>query len=126
MKYELAEQLKEAGFPQYTPGTYLLRDQKVVESVFRSTTDTILPGMILEPSLSQLIEALGEEFESIDRFQSRASDGRLWHAKSLGKMRADLQGERCDSGCCGMQGHGSSPEEAVARLWLELKTDGRI
>ena len=120
-----AEQLRDAGFRQSTPGTYLVRDQNGVESVYRGANDTILPRMILEPSLSQLIEACGEEFEAIDRFQS-ASNGCLWHAQSYGKIRADLQGERCDSACCGMQGHGSSPEEAVARLWLELKKDGRL
>ena len=72
------------------------------------------------PTLSELIEACGEEFESLTQW----GDG--WHVDSKGILRHDMVDEecpepiRCESGCCGTHTQGSSPEEAVASLWLAL------
>ncbi len=117
MDYSLAKQLKDAGYPIMYDGTF----------------GTPKPVM---PTLSELIEACGEEFESLAQFESEASEeqpywkeihpeaiGMKWHAVSLGEEREIDDGyyTRCESGCCGDNGFGKTPEEAVARLWLELQ-----
>ncbi len=107
LNYEQAKELKDAGFPQDdTSSTHSWND-------FGGH-----PELVVYPTLSELIEACGEEFESLTYF--RDEDGSLWHADSQGEIRPDLDGERCVSGCCGKHGKGVTPEEAVARLWLTL------
>lgn len=89
MTYELAKQLKDAGFPQ-KENTYWKNERG------EGTLG------VYAPTLSELIEACGEEFYSIRKqtlkycAESVASDDRFFQAK------------------------GSTPEEAVANLWLEL------
>lgn len=89
MNYELAKQLKEAGFPQpeYTEDTkgdyYSEGDGKI----------------IYVPTLSELIEACGGGFIYL------AKDSNRWDAKSQTYIISKM----------------SSPEEAVAKLWLNLK-----
>lgn len=83
MTYELAKQLKDAGFPQ--KGMITPED------------------MAYSPTLSELIEACGEKFEMLSRFNGCKPEFQ-WEATGL------LEGVEM----------GKSPEEAVAKLWLEL------
>lgn len=87
--YELAKELKDAGFPQNILG-------KVDDWVVRM------------PSLFELIESCGDNFDYLERGTQGG-----WYAyhENFGATEE----ESCDD-----SGHGSSPEEAVARLWLAL------
>lgn len=132
MNYELALKLKEAGFPQrsdfiITQGDNVIHccyDGVKANCYCPRCTDGMYENEISDyaviPTISELIEACGEEFESLTQWD----DG--WHANSKGILRHDMVDEefpepiRCDSGCCGTHTKGSSPEEAVANLWLEL------
>lgn len=100
MNYELAKQLKDAGFSQhrvgahYSPdgGGYLIYDWAGLSDVD-----------IAIPTLSELIEACGENFSSLIH---RAV---YWSAKAVLNGNDD-----------GIWVDGSTPEEAVAKLWLAL------
>lgn len=94
MTYELAKQLKDAGF---------IADNTAQFDGGR--------GFYPDPTLSELIEACGERFGGLNVFASDDLEIALgipigWHVWSKG---ADIH-------CRG----NPTPEEAVARLWLEL------
>ncbi len=114
--YELAKKLKDAGFPQKEYGFY--GDGERYQ--FRETHDPYEPNnrtmwvryyseewiqnhldeIVYFPSLSELIEACGSYFD----FLQNKEDSYGWRAVSGG----------------GEEGSGSSPETAVANLWLAL------
>ena len=94
MDYELAKQLKEAGFP----------DISWFSLIVNGSTDEIRYQM---PALSELIEACGDEFLYLKKYL--AGDGHQWEASGNTKI-----------GEYDMFFVGKSPEEAVAKLWLEL------
>jgi len=58
------------------------------------------------PTLSELIEACGNKFGSLTRFKNIKTGKAFWVANDL----MEQVGE-----------NSNSPEEAVAKLWLELK-----
>jgi len=96
MNYELAKQLKDAGFPQRDADWYTSDGQWIPENEREYI-----------PTLSELIEACGEHFYGLLR---GVGDG--WQAgESWNYDFFDLNKTICD---------GSTPEEAVAKLWLEL------
>ena len=78
MDYALAKQLKDAGFPG-------------------------LSGLA-EPTLTELIEACGERFESLNRHGEGAWGAEGWPTDNTTPLLVV----------------GSTPEEAVAKLWLAL------
>ena len=84
MNYELAKELDNAGFPI-----------RVGNRV----------GYVQSPQLGELIEACGDRFGSLYRF----NDDPEWYAYRAG-TRTKEHGEF----------DGKTPEEAVARLWLAL------
>lgn len=91
MNYELAQKLNQAGFPQE------LGNDKV--NRFMDCSGEYAKGGTRNPTLSELIEACGRDFESLDR-----GDNQLpW----VSCTKAQCYG-------------GVTPEEAVARLWLAL------
>ncbi len=102
--YELAKELKEAGFPQKTKKySHVLmedRGERIVSEdgslPYRSDTYTILP------TLSELIEECGNDFGALMR-----NNNREWDCY---KFNLPLQGAVS----------GLTPEEAVAKLWLTL------
>jgi hypothetical protein len=94
MTYELAKQLKAAGFPQ-------LVDKS-------SGVDKMLGGVPYVPTLSELIEACGEKFGSLESGDGPSESP--WTAQG----RPNFAGE------FPLIFHSSTPEEAVARLWLAL------
>lgn len=123
MKYELAKELKEAGFPvnrdklwvKYYNGDWEVMLQ-VVHQEFGpfSGADEETPT----PTLSELIEACPD----IKEYHSEKCDftlrfiGKEWVAGYTENMGYD--GDYLHEG-----GSGSTPEEAVARLWLALNTN---
>lgn len=94
MTYPLAKELKDAGFYQGL-GSYIHIEGDILETVRLP----MHPEYAYIPTLSELIEACEGEFLSLARF------GSTWQA-----FRHDSHEPT----------HGSTPEEAVARLWLAL------
>ena len=92
MEYELAKQLKEAGFP----------DISWFSLIVNGSTDEIRYQM---PALSELIEACGDKIDTIERHRKKGG----WDADN-GEWDNDKY----------ICSHGDTPEEAVAKLWLEL------
>lgn len=98
MTYELAKKLKDAGFPQeqhipyedYAEGDFLQQDGELV----------------YVPILSELIEAC-TSLDIGDYVEFRLT---FWknHGEWVAQQNFDFYGK------------GSTPEEAVANLWLEL------
>ena len=96
MNYELANELKEVGFPQGGKGTWTLPPDSLVAR---------RADRVYSPTLEELIEACGRAFRSL----TWQSDGR-WDAFIYGPI--DTVG--------GTNHIGATPTEAVARLWLTL------
>lgn len=89
MNHELAEQLKDAGYPQ--PNLYGFPViGPCIEDPYR-------------PTLSELIEACGREFALESLYGEEK-----WVAHVFGRYEDRPKGE------------GSTPEEAIASLWLAL------
>lgn len=97
ISYELAKKLKDAGFPQYLKlgSIFYLEDRKCC---FASDSNGPLHDGLLFPTLSELIEAC-EEWVKLYGWED------TWGAEDVsGKITTK----------------GSTPEEAVANLWLIL------
>jgi hypothetical protein len=95
MDYELAKQLKEAGFPQREvrfKGTEAIRDMLGPD----------------EPTLDELIEACGKELKGKENFRFTLRYETTWVASYTWYEEDELSCE------------GSTPEEAVTKLWLAL------
>lgn len=99
IEYQLAQQLKNAGFPkdiqfEEVGVSQLSYDIKVVNA----------------PTLSELIEACGDGFRSLTYHSKRTEEStyRRWIAKSGTRTGKFLK-------------TGKTPEEAVAKLWLALQ-----
>lgn len=97
MTYEVAKQLKDAGFPLKTQRIEVEREPVFVggESVYF-------------PYLDELIEACGEEVFFLNATKTRGQNN-SWFAK--------IEVNNKEIG----RGLGKTPEEAVAKLWLALK-----
>ena len=106
MKYELAKQLKEAGFPQGCTGNGYFVDNQGVE--YKGGEHWKQFNYV--PTLSELIEACGEYFYSLRR-DYRADNGKpfFW---------AEINGGVTFDGVAS-----KTPEEAVARLFICLNSD---
>lgn len=100
MEYELAKELKDAGFPvkEYGYGPDVWKD-----------------GFV-SPTLSELIEACGSDFDSLKRYLNPNDDKWYWVAFAY-QNRNQYEIKPTPMYSC------SSPEEAVARLYLQLKKD---
>ena len=98
MNYELCKKLKDAGFTQDIESEWCYTPEG--EHIFRYCGADFIVDCI-EPTLSELIEACGENF----RFLTRNKKGKF---KSF-SWKEGQEYDVCDT-----------PEEAVANLWLEL------
>lgn len=98
MNYELAKQLKDAGFP-FKKYTCKFKDHEGF-----GTCDYCQP---VSPPLEELIEACGEGFDWLTQKTVPNKIGN-WCAQK----RNAIAGEQCVVG--------TTPTEAVARLWLAL------
>ncbi len=90
MTYELAKKLKDAGFPQNGFDKEPLTWQEKHHAYF--------------PALSELIEACGAEFKELMRVPHPHLDKNPWYCRGWETEIFE----------------GSTPEEAVANLWLAL------
>lgn len=95
MNYDVAKELKEARFPQDGFGQW----DEGFDFVEGGSIKRVGPKVYL-PTLSELIEACGEDFECLDRLDDERWK---WAANSNSMRFVD-----------------KTPEEAVARLWLAL------
>ena len=109
MTYELAKNLKDAGFPQKKleiSGVYagVCKHGLYGFSEGRESCDCGEAETVHFPTLSELIEACGEEFHALIHWPGPDAPNR-WQATS----RYNGATEHC-----------LTPLEAVARLWLAL------
>ena len=88
MEYGLAKQLKDAGFPQLSIS-------------FKTTVEGDSTAV---PSLSELIEACGEDFGTLELL---LDENRYWYWRARSRNGLAV-------------GQGEFPTEALARLWLVL------
>lgn len=98
MNYETAKKLKNAGFPQYI-------EKKGRTSFFSNGTTG---EDFYAPTLEELIEAIGDDFHCLVYTTNGGmdSDRKFWSAGTSRYVK-DWQ-------------NGSTPEEAVANLYLAL------
>jgi hypothetical protein len=108
IEYDLAKQLRDAGFPQtpthgigcwWTWEGYVYKAEKDIPKKYRGV-------WFLNPTLTELINACGDQFFSV-----MLTDG-LWSAHGL---RMHVGGSA-----------GTSPDSVVARLWLRMKEKGLL
>jgi len=97
--YELAKKLKDAGFPQreLTVGNHI--------------------DKYYEPTLSELIKACGDDFDLLREPFGNPEDNHFDVFYRAFSKRSDLWSPIYVD----VQGEGSTPEEAVAKLWLALQ-----
>lgn len=95
MKYELAKQLKDAGFPMHLKKNWNMNECPYQFGIFLHNDGE----EYLFPTISELIEACGDNFKALDRYNEAK-----WFAYSH-----TVSSDRAET-----------PEEAVAKLWLEL------
>jgi hypothetical protein len=107
ISYELANELKNAGFPMQK-----LSDWNMVQCPFNWGHFNYNGTPYILPALSELIESCGDKFSVLNKGNSRTQHwGGRWHASS---QEDDL----VDS----IHVFGTTPEEAVARLWLAINS----
>lgn len=111
MNYRLAKQLKEAGFPQKPPFELWCitcekwRDIGCLQSDLASF-DKHEREAVKIPTLSELIEACGEDFYALFHDQMKWE---AWKNKIDGSLHRASEAD--------------TPEEAVALLWLEINKE---
>ncbi len=113
MNYELAKELKEAGFHQNTDGG---GEVLWPYGKYPKPRTDIGGEMVYAPTLSELIEACGEEFWSLERRKrgdplSPIDYEKEWIAVEHPRNSDELLKTKC---------LGDTPEEAISRLWLAL------
>jgi hypothetical protein len=98
MNYELARQLKDAGFPAKTcVFCNEMGDGRVSDATWH------------KPTLTELIEGSGDKLDILERTRGGFRQIGSWVARTL--KLGPLAGAF----------YGDTPEEAVARLWLALR-----
>lgn len=103
MNYEIAKELKEAGFPQVIWRGQNYDDERKVAVIAENFMENEAIGeKVYIPALSELIEACGEQVFDLVRRKTVAGNW-YWEAETEVAY-----------------GEGSTPEEAVANLWLAL------
>ena len=105
MEYKLAKELEKAGFPQGMGKGCTCYDNKTKEIITDYTEgDQVITDCVKIPSLEELIDACGDEFEALIK-QSGGWNATNFQANGSRKIKI---------------GPGETPTEAVARLWLVL------
>ena len=105
MNYKLALALKEAGFPQNTEHYY--ENGKYISS----WSDYFNCGgeLIAAPTLSELIEACGDGFDTLQKYE----EGYIAVAETVTLDKKEMKMKHPSE-------RGKTPFEAVAKLWLKL------
>ncbi len=119
MKYELAKQLKDSGFPQGV-GVYANTDNALKNDSY--PTYSSHPTACFSPTLSELMEACngkwGQRFRWLGNEKTHwSAQARPIHPRSKQYPDSPLESWK---GNKDIKTKGSTPEEAVALLWLEL------
>lgn len=110
MNYKLAKELMDAGFPQRDDGVTLHSDKcGGWDNPDPECRDDTRP---MVPTLSELIEACGEEFYGLTRIEDDD-----WYATTFDMKLSKKKGHALAGGDY------KTPEEAVARLWLALNKE---
>lgn len=103
MDYELAKQLKDAGFPQNKKMGALYHDRsdyiRIGDQYYDGEWCPTNTWEVFIPTLSELIEACGSKFAAL-----QIGPDLMWSAKGSG---IEIFGQE-------------NPTDAVAKLWLEL------
>lgn len=109
LSYELAKQLKDAGFPMKRISS-MLYPPKINET----TTSMDIVEHFRFPTLSELIEACGEGFYGLFTIWDKGCFNKRWVAihRNLPNSINSFEKET--------NAYSLTPEETVARLWLEL------
>lgn len=102
MNYDLAKQLKDAGFPLKYPAWQYERAWNKPENEWGADYAYV-------PTLSELIAACGTKFGILERDKNTG----VWYCVS------DIEGDR-KTVAEGSYSAAETPEEAVATLWLAL------
>ena len=109
MTYQLAKQLKDAGYPQDGGcGVYL---DETKEQFFGRAYQQIPEPFTVIPTLSELIDACGDRFGVLIRYTN---------AWKVYDVKADIAVMNGDPETQGIAVTGETPEEAVAKLYLKL------
>ncbi len=103
ISYELAKELKDAEFPQETKQPFKVDGGRLL---FRHVSSGEEEESAYAPTLPELIEACGDDFYELKKVTKAATITSDWYAVS---MTQGIHG-----------GIFSTPEIAVARLWLAL------
>ena len=112
MKYKLAKQLKDAGFPQ--------RNERILYCY------PLKEDNVAYPILEELIEACNCQCFNLDKRAKWASGGQWFCEGSILKEgEDDIKVDLNKMPELTKRGFGDTPEEAVANLWLELKKHRR-
>lgn len=109
ISYELAKELKEAGFPQKVDWEDYSFDRDGYLFLQSITTEHLPDQDCLCPNLSQLIQWCGEELECIYRTCNSDQSLLHWSAFAFSPLDKPI-----------ILGKGESPEEAVARLGIAI------
>ncbi len=111
MNYELAKKLFKAGF-----------DRKSVPRDFQPfgqpLTDEEYTNSLQLTELSELIEACGDRFMRLVLYYDQKGNRTIWEATAMGESFIMDNGRKGKTKHT--RGNGSTPEEAVANLWLDL------
>jgi len=105
MNYELAKQLKDAGYKQKNVGMFVYKNDKghigeIAGGRYFNNEDIKEEDVYYQPTLSELIEACGDGFYILRKLSTGFVAEDAAYDKTLGQ--------------------GKTPEEAVAKLWLKL------
>jgi hypothetical protein len=107
--YELAKQLKDAGYPQNPVGGQWVHDRPEISAQpnFNRSVSYTIPTTTRSylPTLEELIEACGEQFGALEQWHSMTNHRDKWTAFVSNREESYSR---------------STPKEAVARLWLAL------
>ncbi len=102
--YELAKELRDAGFPQETEFSITGNGEKRPNIYIRPSFESDIAC----PTLSELIEACGKDFWMLEK--RNLLEGTWWAGGyASGGVGVKIVGK-----------YASTPEEVVARLWLAL------
>lgn len=109
MNYELAKQLKDAGFPTKRFNRYdpIFPNQEADDMNHMSVSVFKIP-------LSELIEACGGDFYGVFTLYEKNRITKKWAAVHRTESSA-MGGEAKETNA-----FGSTPDEALAKLWLEI------
>ena len=104
MTYELAKQLKDAGFPQRFSSGYAFDEQGLVIEVLNDRHWKLKDTDISIPTLNELIKECGEAFGGLEHFPNEMSK----QFRAYNQPAATLSI------------YADTPENAVTKLWLAL------